>query len=58
MLMGPKVRAAIYRGDNSDELEAASLAEGMITIRSDGIAKAREGLTSLEEVMKAVYLEG
>jgi type IV pilus assembly protein PilB len=58
MLMGPKVRAAIYRGDNSDELEAAALAEGMITIRSDGIAKAKEGLSSLEEVMKAVYLEG
>jgi type IV pilus assembly protein PilB len=58
MLMGPKVRAAIYRGDNSDELQVAAVSEGMITIKSDGIAKARQGLTSLEEVMKAVFLEG
>jgi len=28
----------------------------MISIREDGIAKARAGLTSLEEVMKVVYL--
>lgn len=58
MLMGPQVRAAINRGANADELQISALAEGMISILSDGLAKAGQGLTSLEEVMKAVYLEG
>lgn len=58
MLMGPQVRAAINRGGNTDELQISALAEGMISILSDGLAKAGQGLTSLEEVMKAVYLEG
>jgi type IV pilus assembly protein PilB len=58
MLMGPQVRAAINRGATADELQTAALAEGMISIQSDGLDKAGRGLTSLEEVMKAVYLEG
>jgi len=58
LIMGPRVRAAINRGDNSDDLQAAAVEEGMITIREDGIAKARQGLTSLEEVMKVVFWGG
>ena len=58
MLLGPQVRAAINRGDDSDGLQSAALAEGMVSIKNDGLAKAGQGLTSLEEVMKAVYLEG
>ena len=58
MLLSPQVRAAVNRGADSDELQAAALAEGMVSIKDDGLAKAGQGLTSLEEVMKAVYLEG
>ena len=58
MLIGERLRASMNRGDNSDERQAAALEEGMVTIRNDGIAKARQGLTSLEEVMKVVFLEG
>jgi type IV pilus assembly protein PilB len=58
MIIGPKVRSSINRSDNSDERQAAAVEEGMVTIRKDGIAKARQGLTSLEEVMKVVFLEG
>jgi type IV pilus assembly protein PilB len=56
MIIGPQVRTAINRGDSSDALQAAALEEGMISIRNDGIDKAKLGLTSLEEVMKAVFL--
>ncbi len=56
MIMGPRVRSAINRGDSSDDLQAAALEEGMISIRNDGITKARQGITSLEEVMKVVFL--
>jgi len=58
MLNGSLVRAAINRGANADDLQAAAIKEGMISIKNDGIAKARQGLTSLEEVIKAVYLGG
>jgi len=57
MLIGPKVRSAINQGAKSEDVQTAALAEGMITIREDGIAKARQGLTSLEEVMRVVCLE-
>ena len=59
LAVGHRVRDLINRGENSeDEIEAAARREGMITIREDGLEKARQGKTSLEEVMKVVLLEG
>jgi len=58
MLNGSQVRAAINRGADADDLQAAAIESGMISIKNDGIAKAQQGLTSLEEVIKAVYLGG
>ncbi|MGE5390300.1 MAG: GspE/PulE family protein [Deltaproteobacteria bacterium] len=59
MVTGPDTRMIIARGDNSEILiEKSATHEGMIPIRDDGIAKARQGLTSLEEIMKVVLLGG
>jgi len=59
MVVGPRVRELINQGENSeDEIEAAARREGMVTIREDGMQKARQGKTSLEEVLKVVLLEG
>jgi len=59
LVLGPQMRAAINTHVNSeDELENIARQEGMITMREDGINKALAGLTSLEEVMKGVYLGG
>ena len=59
MIVGGKIRELINRGENSeDEIEAVARREGMITIREDGLQKARQGKTSLEEVLKVVLLEG
>jgi len=59
LVLGPQMRAAINNHINSeDELENIARQEGMITMREDGINKALAGLTSLEEVMKGVYLGG
>lgn len=54
MLAGPALRKAVYAGVNADECQAAALLDGMITVREDALAKARQGETSLEEVIKAV----
>lgn len=57
LVLGPQLRIAINNQVNSeDELEAIARQEGMITMREDGIAKALAGSTSLEEVMKGVFL--
>ncbi|MGI5921021.1 MAG: GspE/PulE family protein [Syntrophomonadaceae bacterium] len=59
MVVGPYVREVINQREWSDTLiEQTALKEGMIPIRQDGVEKARQGHTSLEEVMKAVLLGG
>jgi len=59
MAIGPETRVLIGRGDNSETIiEKSAENEGMISIRADGLAKAGQGLTSLEEVMKVVLLGG
>lgn len=59
LVVGPAVRAAINRGVNAEDvLEAEARQEGMTSIKEDGLEKALAGLTSLEEVIKTVYLGG
>ena len=59
MMIGPEMRKAITNNIQSeDELEEIAISEGMITMSRDGIYKAYEGLTSLQEVMKGVLLGG
>jgi type IV pilus assembly protein PilB len=36
------------------EIRDAAIGEGMVTLRRDGLAKVRHGLTSLEEVIRVV----
>jgi type IV pilus assembly protein PilB len=38
----------------SDEIRRAARRAGMVTLREDGLSKAREGLTSVEEVLRVV----
>lgn len=59
MPVTPAIKDLISRGQVSEEqIETEARNEGMITIKMDGILKANKGITSLEEVMKVVYLGG
>lgn len=59
IVMGSQMRELVNQSASSENvLEQAAMDEGMITIKQDGINKAQQGLTSLEEVMKAVLLGG
>jgi type IV pilus assembly protein PilB len=59
IVVGPELRQLINHGELSEDvIEQTAVAEGMITIRNDGLEKAKKGLTSLEEVMKVVLLGG
>jgi len=45
----PEVRAALERGQSADELEAAAVESGMITIRERALGLVRAGVTSFDE---------
>jgi type IV pilus assembly protein PilB len=59
IVVGPRLRDCINRGSASEgEIETAAAADGMIGIKQDGVSKALQGHTSLEEVIKAVFMGG
>lgn len=41
-------------GATGDEIKKAAIAEGMSTLREDGLEKARQGITSVEEIMRVI----
>lgn len=47
-----EVQEAILRTPSSKEIGDLARAQGQLTLFEDGLAKAREGLTSLEEVLR------
>lgn len=49
------IRELINKRASSDEVAALARAEGMRTMREDGISKALEGLTTIDEVMRVAY---
>ena len=48
------IKELITRGSSQDEIEIQAKKEGMSTILEDGILKAAQGLTTLEEVFRVV----
>ncbi len=48
------IRETILRASTSDAIEEQAKKEGMLTMFEDGIYKAAKGVTSLEEVLRAV----
>jgi type IV pilus assembly protein PilB len=52
MKISPEIRRLIMHSASTDELRAQGLAEGMLTLRMDGMLKVSRGVTTLEEVIK------
>jgi len=50
----PKVKELINSGKSAFEINDAAIDLGMISLEQDGIMKALNGLTSIEEVYSAV----
>jgi type IV pilus assembly protein PilB len=46
------IRERVMVGATAIEIKRQALAEGMVTLRESGLEKAREGITSLEEVLR------
>lgn len=51
------IRELIVRKAPASEIRRQGVAEGMRTLREDGIQKALRGITTIEEVMRVAYTE-
>lgn len=49
-----KIEKLIFQNASTAEIQAAAMSEGMLTIIQDGILKALNGITTLEEVLRVV----
>jgi type IV pilus assembly protein PilB len=52
MAMSPGLRRMVLIGASTTELRDQAVAEGMLTLRMDGIKKLERGITTLEEIIK------
>ncbi|MGB3341875.1 MAG: type IV-A pilus assembly ATPase PilB [bacterium] len=52
MPISSEMRQMILKGTSADRIAAQADKEGMITLRMDGIEKIRQGITTIEELMR------
>jgi type IV pilus assembly protein PilB len=52
MALTPELRRLILRGASVAEMQEQAVADGMLTLRMDGMVKVAKGVTTLEEVIK------
>lgn len=52
MPISPNIRSLILKGGSSDDIAKQAEKEAMITLREDGIEKVKDGVTSIEELMR------
>jgi len=55
MIVGPKIRELIQSTATADTLREAAMAMGMTTLGISGMKKIERGVTTIEEVLKAVH---
>jgi len=53
MVIGPEIQEFILNGASAAEIKRESIRLGMKTMRQSGISKLKEGVTSVEEVVRA-----
>lgn len=52
--MSSAIKELVMRGGTIDEIEAQAKKEGMLTMIEDGIFKAVQGITTIEEVLRVI----
>jgi type IV pilus assembly protein PilB len=56
LLFSDEIRDMILSGASSIELKRRAIEEGMVTLRNGGLQKVRDGITSLEEVLRETVI--
>jgi type IV pilus assembly protein PilB len=54
MLMSEQIRRLTVDEATAEEIRTVAIAEGMLTLRQDGLEKVRLGMTTIEEVMRVI----
>ena len=54
MTVSEEIERMIVDREHSEDIKKVALAQGMITLRQCGLAQVRNGLTSIEEVLRVV----
>ena len=52
--ISPTLKEMVMAGKTGDDIEAQARKEGMLTMLEDGIFKAAQGMTSIEEVLRVI----
>ncbi len=52
--VSPTIRDIVMQNGTADDIEAQARKEGMLTMLEDGIFKAAQGITSIEEVLRVI----
>jgi type IV pilus assembly protein PilB len=51
----PDIKEMVLEGASADELKKTASRFGMKTLRMSGLAKVKEGVTSIEEVLRVTF---
>ena len=54
MLVDEALQRLILQGASADEIDAAARKASMIPLKEDGLAKASQGITTVEEILLTV----
>ncbi|HXF83267.1 MAG TPA: type IV-A pilus assembly ATPase PilB, partial [bacterium] len=57
MVMSDGIRDLILKGASSSDIRELAISEGMKTLREDGILKVLEGITTVDELLRVVFVE-
>ncbi len=55
LVMSEPIRKLLRNNAGAGEIKAQAIAEGMITMKQDGMKKVKDGITSISEVMRSVF---
>ena len=58
MVMTDRLRGLVLSGASADQLRTAAQEGGMRLLREDGVQKVLEGVTTVEELLRVVYVTG
>ena len=55
LLVTEEIRSLILRSANATQIKEQAIKEGTIPLRRDGMLKAKEGMTTIQEVIRKVF---
>ena len=55
MPVGTEIKEMVLEGASADELKKTGIRLGMKTLRMSGLTKVREGVTTIEEVLRVTF---